>query len=707
MISEADWIIEAVTENLEIKRSLLERVATFRKPGSVVSSNTSGLPVGRIAAGLPEEFRRHWLGTHFFNPPRYLHLLEVIPGPDTLPEVLAAVSSFADHRLGKGVVRAKDTPNFIANRIGVFSTCNIFRIMQEEGLTVEEVDRLTGAILGWPKSATFGTIDLVGLDILVAVTRNLFENTPNDECREMFRLPTFVETMLARGLPGSKTGAGFYQRLKKSSGSGEILTLDLETLEYRPPKKVQFPSLDAARNIEDLGQRIRMLLQSDDRAGRFLWKAMSATFLYAARRIPEIADRIVEIDRAMKWGFGWELGSFEMWDAVGVEESLRRMETDGFEAPENVRGMLLAGHKSFYLDSKQGTKYFDFRSCDYQLVEQAPGVLLLHGGSNATRIVRKNADASLIDLGDGVACVEFHSKMNAIGPEIINLVKASLHELSKSFDALVIANQGANFSAGANILLLLMEIRDENWDEVDAMVRSFQEMTLAIKYSAKPVVAAPFKLALGGGAEVVLAAPRVQAGAELYIGLVEAGVGLVPAGGGAKDMLLRAVDPLPPGAELLPAVSEVFQTIAYAKVSTSAEDARKLRFLRPGDGITMNPDRLAADAKQAALEIVREGYRPAYAGPRTDIRVPGEAGLAELKLGIYLARRGEFISEYEAAVAGRIAHVLCGGELTGPAVVSEQYLLDLEREAFLSLCGEAKTQARIQHMLQTGKPLRN
>lgn len=702
-VAEADWIIEAVAENLEIKRALLERVAAFRKPGTVISSNTSGLPIRGIAAGFSEEFRRHWLGTHFFNPPRYLHLLEVIPGPDTLPEVIEAISNFADVRLGKGVVHAKDTPNFVGNRIGVFFICNVLRAMQDEGLTVEEVDRLTGPALGLPKSATFGTLDLVGLDILVAATRTVLENATEDECHEFYRLPEFVQKMVARGLLGAKTGTGFYKRLK----DGAVSVLDLETLEYRTAKKVQFPSLDIAKNVEDSRLRVRTLLESDDRAGRFLWKALSPAFLYAARRIPEIADRVVEIDRAMQWGFGWEMGPFEMWDAVGLEKSVRRMEKEGNEIPENVRGMLLADHTHFYHDSEQGRRYFDFRIGDYLQLEQAPGILLLRGGQNAPRVIRQNSDASLLDLGDGVACVEFHSKMNSIGPEGVSMVNAGLRELAAGFDALVIANQGVNFSAGANLLLLLMESRAGNWEEIDLAVRKFQQMTLGIKYSPKPVVVAPFKMVLGGGCEVALAAPRLRAAAETYMGLVEAGVGLVPAGGGVKEMLLRSTENLPAGEELLPAVKEAFQLISFAKVSTSAEEARRLRFLRPGDGITMNGERLVADAKQTAREMATEGYHPPAPGPRHDIRVAGEPALAELKIGIHVARRGEFITAHDALIAGKIAHILCGGNLTGSQLVSEQYLLDLERDAFLSLCGEANTQARIEHMLQTGKALRN
>ena len=719
-VAEADWIIEAVSENLEVKRGLLERVLAFRKPGTVVSSNTSGLPLGRMAAGFPEEFRRHWLGVHFFNPPRYLHLCELIPGPDTLPEVVEAVAGFADMRLGKGVVPARDTPNFIANRIGAFFACNIFRVMEmemeeeglaeekfaEESFTIEEVDQLTGPALGWPKTATFGTIDLVGLDVLASVTRNLLENVPGDESRELFRLPAFMEKMLSQGLLGAKTGAGFYKRVKQASGSDDTLVIDPKTLEYRPQKKAQFASLETGRGIEDIRERVRMLAVSDDRAGRFLWKALSRTFLYAARRIPEIADRIVEIDRAMRWGFGWKLGPFELWDAIGLEDSVQRMEGEGSKMPEIIRQMLSSGRKSFYENAELGLLYFDFGRGNYRLVEQPPGVLLL-GVQGSHPVIEKNDDASLLDLGDGVACVEFHSKGNAIGAGTIAMVESGLRELSANFDALVIANQGTNFSAGANLQLLLEEIRAEHWEALDRMLRSFQQMNMAVKYSPKPVVVAPFRFTLGGGCEMALAASRVQASAETYMGLVETGVGLLPGAGGTKEMALRAADSLPAGSELLPAIREVFQTITNAKVSGSAEEARQLRFLGPADGITLNPDRLAADAKQTALEMARNNWKRAHPVPRTDVRVLGEGGLAEMKISIHLFRSGGFISGHDALIAGKIAHVLCGGKLTGPAAVSEQYLLDMEREASLSLYGEPKTQARIEHMLRAGKPLRN
>ena len=706
-LGEADWIIEAVAEDFAIKRSLWERVVAHRRSGTVVSTNSSGLSIARLAAGLPEEFRRHWLGTHFFNPPRYLHLLEVIPGPDTLPEVIEAVSHFADVRLGKGIVRAKDTPNFIGNRIGIFCLCTILQRIEEEGLTIEEGDQLTGPMIGWPKSAAFGTLDLIGLDILSNIAQTILQNVPSDQDRDVFRLPGFVQKMLERGLLGNKKGAGFYKRIPANEGESQMLVLDLETLEYRPQKKAKSSLLETAKKIEDASERLRFLLQSQDPASRFLWKVLSQTFLYTARRVPEIADRILEIDRAMKWGFAWELGPFELWDAVGLSESIARMEHDGLDVPESVRRMLSSGRKRFYEDSGRGRQCFDFQSGNYLPLEHPPGILQLHGAKDSPTVVRQTADASLLDLGDRVACVEFHSKMNVIGPDIIAMVMSSLRELETNFDALVIANQGAHFSAGLNLHLLMKEIQEERWDAVKLLIQNFQQMNMAIKYSYKPVVVAPFKLTLGGGCEIALAAPRIRAGAETQIGLVETRVGLVPAAGGLKEMLLRAVDSLSPDADLLPILREVFDTISTAKVSGSAEEARRLRFLRPADGITMNPNRLVADAKQTALEMVRSGNLPAHPAPRNDIPVAGEAGLAALQIAIHIARRGGYITDYDAVVAGKIAHVLCGGELTGPATVSEQYLLDLEREAFLSLCGEPNTQARIQHMLQTGKPLRN
>ena len=618
---------------------------------------------------------------------------------------MEAVSEFADLRLGKGVVRAQDTPGFIANRIGAFATCHILHLAQEEGLSVEEVDRLCGPLLGWPKSAVFGTLDLVGLDILANMARHLRENLPDEESREVFTLPDFIAKMVERGWLGAKTQAGFYK--PGHSPSGETQVLDLPTLEYRTPRKVHFVELEAVRAIEDTGQRVCQLVQSEDRVGRFLWKALSRTFLYTARCLPEIADRIVDVNHAMRWGFGWELGPFDLWDAVGLEKSVRRLEQEGRPIPENITRMLKAGRRRFYEPFDGGRKYFDFRWGHYRTVEQPQGILLLQGARDSPPVIRHNADASLRDLGDGILCLEFHSKMNSIGAGAIEMLNAGLQELSKSFDALLIANQGTNFSAGANLRLLLQEIESNHWTGLEETIRSFQQANMAIKYASKPVVAAPFKLTLGGGCELVLAAPRVRAAAETYMGLVEAGAGLVPTGGGCKELLLRAVDPLPARAEMLDAVREVFGMIRYARVSSSAVETFRMQFLRPSDSITLNPDRLLGEAKRTALQMVRDGYHPPRRTPREDVRVVGEDGLAELKVSIHIARQGGFITDHDARVATRIAHILCGGKISGPTTVSEQYLLELEREAFLSLCGEPLTQARMKHMLETGKPLRN
>lgn len=704
-LGDADWIIEAVAEEMEIKRAIWQRVVPWRKAGAVVSTNSSGLSIAAIAAGLPEELRRHWLGTHFFNPPRYLHLLELIPGPDTLPNVLAAVAQFADWRLGKGVVVAKDTPNFIANRIGVFCSSLALQLTQQEGLPIEQADWLFHRVVGWQRSALFGTLDLVGLDIFAAALRTVYDNAPQDECRDLFRLPELIEKMIGRGLLGNKSGSGFYQRQKGTAD--EMLVLDLETLEYRPAMKPPSSWMEAVEDLSDTGKRLRRVLDSNDRPGRFLWKFLSQTFLYATRRIPEIADNVVEIDRAMRWGYGWELGPFELWDALGIEDSLLRMQQDGLAIPEGILRMQQDGQRHFYEEDRGTLRYFDFSSAAVKPTSFPAGILLLRRGPQTPPILSQNGEASLRDLGDGVVAVEFHSKMNVLGEDTVAMIEAGLAELAHNSDALLIANQGPHFSAGANLHALLTLIEAGCWEELDQRVRRFQQLTQAIKYSAKPVLVAPFNQTLGGGCEIALAAPRLQASAETYMGLVETGVGLVPAGGGVKEMLARLSDDHPRYEDLLAATREAFRTISMARVSSCAEEARKLGFLRPTDSITMNPDRLLADAKQAALDLVRAGYCPAHPTPRNDIRVLGEAGLAIFRIGLNVARQGEFITEYDAVVATKLAHVLCGGKVTGPANVSEQYLLDLEREAFLSLCGDGRTQARIRHTLETGKPLRN
>jgi len=717
--AEADWIIEVVAENLEIKRKLLSRVAQYRKPGAIVTTNTSGLPVHLIAEGMSEDFQQHWAGTHFFNPPRYLKLVELIPGPQTSPDVIDALSDFCDRRLGKGVVIAKDTPNFIANRIGTFSMLNALRLMGTLGMTIEEVDACTGPAIGQPRSATFRTADIVGIDVLVHVVKNIYESVPHDESRETYRVPVLVEEMVRRGWLGDKTGQGFYKRVK-GDGEREILTLDEHTMEYRPRQKARFASIENGKTIEDTRERLRMLLapvlegQKGDKAQQFLWGSISETCLYAARRVPEISDSVVDVDRAMRWGFGWELGPFEVIDALGVKAFAEHVRKEGRTLPDAIEKLLASGRSAFYESAKGATTVFDLSSRMAKAVEPPSGVLLLKSLKDAGREVERNSGASLIDLGDGVVCCEFHAKMNAIGADLIAMLHKGLKRLTSDFDAMVIANDAVNFSVGANLMLVLVAAQEQEWDEVHMAVKQFQNVNLALKYAPKPVVAAPQGMALGGGCEISLHASRIQAAAEAYIGLVETGVGLIPGGGGSKEMLIRANERAASGEDLdlFHALRPIFETIAMAKVGTSAEASRELGFLRREDGVSMNRDRLVADAKEAALALSRAGYTPSAANwqegaQTTQVKVLGEQFLAIAKMGIHLLVRGGYASEYDAHVARKLANILAGGPLTAPQMVSEQYLLDLEREAFVSLCGEKKTQERIAHTLKTGKPLRN
>jgi len=717
--AEADWIIEVVAENLEIKRNLLARVAKFRKPGAIVTTNTSGLPVHLIAEGMSEEFQQHWAGTHFFNPPRYLKLVEVIPGPKTSSEVIETLSEFCDRRLGKGVVIAKDSPNFIANRIGTFSMLNALRLMGTLGMTVEEVDACTGPAVGWPKSATFRTADIVGLDVLVHVVKNIYDTAPNDESREMYKVPTLVEEMAKRGWLGDKTGQGFYKKVK-GSGEKEILTLDVNTLEYRPRQKAKFASLEIGKAIEDTRERLRALVgpvlesQKGDKAQQFLWGGLSETCLYASRRVPEISDSLVDVDRAMRWGFGWELGPFEMMDAIGVKAFAAQVQKEGRLLPSVIEKVLASGRAGFYESAKGATTVFDLGTGGAKKVEEPQGIIILKFLKDAGREVERNSGASLIDLGDGVACVEFHAKMNAIGADLIVMMHKGLKRLETDFDAMVIANQAVNFSVGANLMLVLVGAQEQEWDELHMAVKQFQNINLALKYAPKPVVAAPQGMALGGGCEVSLHSARIQAAAEAYIGLVETGVGLIPGGGGTKEMLIRANEHAASGEDLdlFHALKPVFEAIAMAKVGTSAEECRDLGFLRREDGVSINRDRLVADAKEAALALVRGGYKPLAAtwqegAQTTQIKVLGEQFLAGAKLAIHMMLRGGYASEYDAHVGRKLANILAGGALSSPQTVSEQYVLDLEREAFVSLLGEKKTQERIAYTLKTGKPLRN
>ncbi|MGB8493000.1 MAG: 3-hydroxyacyl-CoA dehydrogenase NAD-binding domain-containing protein [Candidatus Acidiferrum sp.] len=718
-IAEADWIIEVVAENLEIKRGLLAKVAQYRKPGAIVTTNTSGLPVHLIAEGLPEEFQQHWAGTHFFNPPRYMKLVEVIPGPKTSPDALAALCDFCDRRLGKGVVVAKDTPNFIANRIGTYSLLNALRLMSTLGLTVEEVDACTGPAVGWPKSATFRTADIVGLDILMHVVKNIYETAPNDESREAYKVPVFVEEMARRGWIGDKTAQGFYKRVK-SEGEKEILTLDLNTMEYRARQKARFASIEAGKTIEDTRERLRALVtplfegQKTDKAQQFIWGGLSEMCLYTGRRMPEITDHIVDVDRAMRWGFAWEFGPFEIVDALGLPAFAEQIKKEGRALPLVFEKALASGRKSFYDSEKGVTSVFDLATASVKKVEEPAGILILKNLKAAGSEIERNSGASLIDLGDGVVCCEFHAKMNAIGADLIAMMHKGLKRLENDFDAMVIANQASNFSVGANLMLVLVGAQEQEWDELHMAVKQFQNVNLAIKYAPKPVVAAPQGMALGGGCEIGLHAAKIHAAAEAYIGLVEVGVGLIPGGGGTKEMLIRANENAASGddLDLFHTLRPVFENIATAKVGTSAEECRELGYLRRNDSYSMNRERLVADAKQTALALARDGWKPAASSwqegaQSTQIKVLGESFLAAAKMAIHLMVRGGYASDYDAHVARQLANILAGGALSAPQLVSEQYVLDLEREAFVSLCGEKKTQERIAHTLKTGKPLRN
>lgn len=719
-IADADWIIEVVAENLEIKRGLLSKVAQFRKPGAIVTTNTSGLPVHLIAEGLPEEFLEHWAGTHFFNPPRYMKLVEVIPGPKTSRAVLDTLSDFCDRRLGKGVVIAKDTPNFIANRIGTYSMLNALRLMGTLGMTIEEVDACTGPAVGWPKSATFRTADIVGLDVLMHVVKNIYETAPNDESREAYKIPAFVEEMARRKWLGDKTGHGFYKRLKHGEGEKEILTLDLRTMEYRPRQKAKFPSIEAGKSIEDTRERVRAMLtplfegQKTDKAQQFIWGGLSEMCLYAGRRMPEISDHIENVDRAMRWGFAWELGPFESVDAIGLTAFAEQIKKEGRSLPPIFEKALANGRKSFYESQKGVTSVFNFCSGSMKKVEEPAGILILKNLKDGGREVERNAGASLIDLGDGVVCCEFHAKMNAIGADLIAMIHKGLKRLETDFDAMVIANQATNFSVGANLMMVLIAAQEQEWDELHLAVKQFQNVNLAIKYAPKPVVAAPQGMALGGGCEISLHAAKIHAAAEAYIGLVETGVGLIPGGGGTKEMLIHANENAASGddLDLFHTLRPVFEHIAMAKVGTSAEECRELGYLRRGDAVSMNRERLVADAKQTALALLEGGWKPAASSwqggaQTTQIKVLGEPFLAAAKMAIHLMVRGGYASDYDAHVARKLANILAGGPLSAAQMVNEQYVLDLEREAFVSLCGEKKTQARIAHTLKTGKPLRN
>jgi 3-hydroxyacyl-CoA dehydrogenase len=727
LIADCDWIIEVVAEDLAIKRALLAKVQQHRRPDSILTSNTSGLPIHSIVEGMPDDLRRHWFGTHFFNPPRYMRLLEIIPTPDTDPADVALIEHFCDQRLGKAIVHAHDTPNFIANRIGTFSMGNAIRLMQAQGLTIEEVDTLTGSPLGWPKTGTFRLGDMVGVDVLVHVAKNFEAQaaTIKDE-RADVTLPPFIDKMIEKKWLGDKTGQGFYKKAGKDAEGRDIrLVIDPETLDYKPGTRPKFPALEMAKNVESITARIPQLLHADpakDKAAAFYWPLLTELFTYAANRIPPnvnpIADNIVEIDTAMKTGFNWELGPFELFDAAGVRATTEKMRAAGAPISPNVE-KLLAVVDNWYQDdptTPAGRRYFDVVTASYKPVPAVEGITSLGIIKKAKGVVRKNPGASVIDLGDGVAAIELHSKMNALGEDIVTLITQVLKPASEqvaNFEAFVITGDSANFSVGANLMQLLLTMQEEEWDDVELAVRGFQNMTQAIKFCPRPVVVAPYGMCLGGGVEISLHAAARQPHAELYMGLVETGVGLIPGGGGCKEMTIKSVeaassirpDARGEGVEIFEALKKNFETIAMAKVSTSAAEARTLGFIRSSDNITMNRERLLTDAKLRARALADAGYAAPIA--RTDIAAPGENALATLKLAVWTMQEGKYISDHDAKVANWVAYALCGGKVTPGTLVTEQYLLDLEREAFLSLCGEKKTQERIAFTLKTGKPLRN
>lgn len=713
-LKEVDWIIEVVVERLDIKQSVFEKIETVLNPETIISSNTSGIPAKEMCEGRSEAFRKHFAITHFFNPPRYMKLLEIVPGPDTLPGVVEILAETCEKLVGKGIVYAKDTPNFVANRIGTFSMFSVIKNMIELGLSIEAVDKLTGPVVGNPKSASFRTADLVGLDTLLHVADNVYNGAPDDEKRETFKAPEFISKMLEKKLLGDKTGEGFYKKTKDAEGKKVILSLDYNTLEYTPQEKLSFASLEAAKALPGTGAKIKSLFYAKDKAGEFTFRTLSETLIYSANRIPEIADDIINVDNAMKWGFARKLGPFEAWDAIGVEKSVARMKEAGYEVPAWVEQMLASGKTSFYKEEAGKRYYYDIAAKDYREIPVKPGIILLPSLKQQKKEVASNTGASIIDLGDGVACLEFHAKMNAIGEDIIAMIHKSADIVTKDFDGMIIANHADNFSVGANLAMILFAAQEEEWDDLDWAIKALQDALMRLKYLGKPVVAAPAGMALGGGCEVCLAADRVRFAAETYMGLVEVGVGVIPAGGGCKELLIRNTEHLfeiqrggiyPKQIEMMPFIARAFETIAMAKVATSGPEAVKLGYLRTTDKMTVNRDYLMEDAKQTVLAMNMEGYVPPR--PKDEIRVPGENTFAMIKLALWTMHESGYITDHDVTVSTKLAYVLCGGNVLADTKVSEQYLLDLEREAFLSLCGDPKTQARMQHMLTTGKPLRN
>lgn len=700
-LSEVDWVIEVVVERLDIKVDLFKKIAALVRPGTIVSSNTSGISLKDMVEGLPESFTRYFLGTHFFNPPRYMKLLEIIPGPNTDPEILTFISEFGERVLGKGVVLAKDTPNFIANRIGVFGLAATLQEMLRSGLSIDEVDALTGPVMGRPKSASFRTVDMVGLDTFIHTANTVAVGIPAE--KDNFTLPEFVQTMLANGWLGDKTKQGFYKKSKGPQGK-VVEVLDPHTMTYGPKKKVKFASLEKAKAAGGLTEKIRTLVNGKDAGAEFAWNVLKPVLLYAATIANDIADNISGIDEGMRWGFNWQMGPFEIWDALGVKTIADRVIAEGGTLPPLVEELLAKGNGRFYQKSESGEVSY-FAAGEYLKKAVSPYAFSLKQAHKDGKKILGNAGASLIDLGDGVACLEFHSPSNSIGADILTMIHKSLEEVDKNYLGMVIGNQGKNFCVGANLMQILLEAEEENWDDLDYMVKQFQNGTMALKYAKKPVVAAPFGMTLGGGCEVCLHSHAIQASSETYMGLVEVGVGLIPGGGGTKEMAVRAMEGILPGVQVSPDYffAKRFEIVAMAQVSTSAEKARQLGFLRAQDRYSMNPDHLILDAKARVIDLARN-FRPNLP---TKYKAGGSGVRATLELALFGMREGNYISEYDQHIGKKIAYAITGGDRPAGSLVDEQYLLDLEREAFMSLVGEPKTQDRIRHMLAKGKPLRN
>ncbi|AXI09888.1 3-hydroxyacyl-CoA dehydrogenase [Oceanobacillus zhaokaii] len=698
-IADVDWVIEVVTEKLEIKKQVFKNVEKHRQKGTIISSNTSGISVEQMVEDCSDEFKKHFLGTHFFNPPRYLKLLEVIPTRYTSPEIIAFMKTFGEDVLGKGVVIAKDTPNFIANRIGTYGLLVTVREMLRGGYSVGEVDSVTGPLIGRPKSATFRTLDVVGLDTFIHVANNVYDHVEGEE-QDVFEIPAFMKEMNDRGWLGSKSGKGFYQK-----EAGVIYELNPETLEYEERKSLSTAATELAKQEKGSHRKLKALIKAEgDRAGNFIWSITKPVLIYSAELLGEIADNIPAIDRAMKWGFGWEAGPFEIWDQIGVRISVARMQAEGLTIPNWVLHFLEDGNETFYKQENGKISYYD--TGEFKKQELNKKVINLQLLKQANPVIKQNSGASLVDLGDGVALLEFHSKSNAIGLDIIQMVNYAIDEVANNYEGLVIGNQGKNFCIGANLALMLMEAQDDNFDELDMVIRGFQSMAMNIKYAVKPVVTAPFNMTLGGGAEVTLPAAAIQASSETYIGLVEFGVGLIPGGGGTKELYLKELRNLPKDVhfDLTKVANNVFEKVATAKVSTSAAEAFESGFLGAGDSVTANPDHLLHDAKEKVLGLARTGYR---APLPEKIPVVGDAGYAAMLMGAKTLRYGGYASDHDVKIAEKLAYVLSGGRMKEGTLLDEQVMLDLEREAFLSLIGEPLTQARMQHMLLKGKALRN